>query len=145
MLHAFYLSTCEINIKSDRSWEGIIRIFHDDLEDALHHRFGIRPNLDEEDLKTHIENIQTYLNEHLFFTHKQEKAEYRIIKVVRHNDILQILVSGKSWIERPLTIRNNLLMELFNSQKNVMTIKSAQEMTTLYFNKNSTSQQIEAL
>lgn len=145
MLHAFYLSTCEINIKSDRTWEGIIRIFHDDLEDALHHRFGIRPNLDEEHLKTHIEDIQTYLNEHLFFTHNQENAEYRIIKAVRHNDILEIRISGKSWFEKPLTIRNNLLMELFDSQKNVMTIKAAEEMTTLYFNKKSASQQIEAL
>lgn len=145
MLHTFYLSTCEITIQSDRSWEGIVRVFHDDLEDALQHRFGMRPNLDEEGLKNQIENIQTYLNEHLLFTHKGGKAEYRIIKATRQNDILEILIRGKSWSEKPLTIRNNLLMELFDSQKNIMTIKATQNMMTLYFNKVSASQQIEAL
>ncbi len=136
--HALYLSTCQINIHADRTWEGHLRLFYDDLEDALQHRFGVRPDLSQDQLDDHRGKMETYLKEHLIFQIGQIHSDFIIKDAERHNDVVDIIIQGSGWPLKPMTIHNSILMELFETQKNVMIIKSATDTGTLYFHKGST-------
>jgi hypothetical protein len=145
IFHALYLSTCQVTIHADRAWEGHLRLFYDDLEDALQHRFGVRPDLSEGQLDYHRGKMETYLKEHLVFQIGQSHTNYLIKRTERHNDVVEIIIQGSGWPVKSMTIHNSLLMELFETQKNVMIIKSAADTGTLYFHKGSTDLDLQTL
>lgn len=137
--HALYLSTCEIKIEEDKSWYGSIRIFHDDLEDALQNATGSRPNLTEELISLEHQDIELYLNEHLFIEKEHGRLLFQIVQLKRIEDVVEIGLRGnQSWESPRLIVHNDLLIELFESQKNIMTVRKSGQLTTLYFNKHTT-------
>lgn len=141
--HALYLSTCEIVIEENHQWHGQLRIFHDDLEDALSNLTGKRPNLDRQ-LDPYQVSIQKYLNDHLLIENTHEKVLYIVSELSRNQDIIEILIKGMNpWIDDITTVRNDLLMELFESQKNVMIIKKSDKIHTFYLKKSHTTEQVD--
>lgn len=141
--HALYLSTCEVAVHADHTWEAQLRIFFDDLEDALTNRTGERPTLSQERLPNYQHAIQTYLNEHLFFRQGTESLEFKLITCNRKEDVVELIIEGTNpWRGDGILITNDLLMEIFTAQKNVMVIKKAEDIRTLYFKKNQITEEV---
>ncbi|MBK8504555.1 MAG: hypothetical protein IPL46_21500 [Saprospiraceae bacterium] len=141
--HALYLSTCEILIEEDWTWQGSIRIFHDDLEDALQNATGSRPNLTLDLIHLEQTDIELYLNEHLFFKTESGRLPYEIVQIVRTEDVVEIRLKGiQSWKSTHIIVHNDLLIELFESQKNIMTIRKSDQLSTHYFNKRTTVKEL---
>jgi hypothetical protein len=132
-----YLSTCQIGIGQDRSWTASWRIFHDDLEDALQHQTGQRPTLNESTLIQHQGHILEYLSQHFLVESTEGKRlEFGIMQLSMEGDVITVMCEGyKPWSKSKHFITNDLLTEIFGSQKNVMTIHSQGEIETLYFTK----------
>jgi hypothetical protein len=142
--HALYLSSCEILIEESGSWYGSVRIFHDDLEDALQNATGSRPNLTQDQIHLLQQDIELYLNEHLFFKKESGRLPYKVEQIVRLEDLIEIGVVGiQVWDSTHLIVHNDLLIELFESQKNIMTIRRPGQFSTLYFNKQATEKKLD--
>jgi hypothetical protein len=142
--HALYLSTCEIIVEADGAWYGSIRIFHDDLEDALQNATSRRPNLNQEMIHQQQQDIEIYLNEHLFFEGEHSRLPYRIVQIERTEDVIEIGLKGiQSFKSNSIIIHNDLLTELFESQKNIMTVRKSGQLATLYFNKHNTVKKLD--
>ena len=142
--HALYLSTCEIQIADDYTWNGQLRIFHDDLEDAIFNLSGHRPNLSEDDIENHVGSISDYILNHLFIGNTSGKGSIVLSQVIRNQDIVEISLQGQlPELTKQLSVKNDLLMEIFEAQKNVMVIHKSEVVKTLYFKKNHTVDQFE--
>ena len=142
--HALYLSTCEIQIADDYTWNGQLRIFHDDLEDAIFNLSGHRPNLSEDDIENHVGSISDYILNHLFIENRSGKGSIVLSQVIRNQDIVEISLQGQlPELTKQLSVKNDLLMEIFEAQKNVMVIHKSEVVKTLYFKKNHTVDQFE--
>ncbi|NND35215.1 MAG: hypothetical protein HKN76_21690 [Saprospiraceae bacterium] len=140
--HPLYLSTVEIEIRADRSWSGKMRIFYDDFEDALQNAFGARPNLDQKHINLYREQISNYLNSHLIIWSQSKGLTFSVASLLRTADVITLNIDGHDpWPDQSM-ITNDLLMELFGSQKNVMTFKLRADIRTVAFTKNHASQEI---
>lgn len=141
--HALYLSTCEVVVHDDQTWEAQLRIFFDDLEDAITNHSGYRPNLVNDQIAQHQPAISAYLNEHLFFVQGNSKITFQVTKAIRNQDVVEInLQSRQIWPDKSILVKNNLLMEIFEAQKNVMVIKKGDEIRTLYFKKTQVEEEV---
>ena len=137
-----YLSTCEITIHPDNTWEGQVRIFHDDLEDAITNLTGQRPKLTTESLPSCYGKIQDYLRKHLIISDRNGKINIDLERAAVLQDVVEIIISGSRINEDESYIENNILLEIFETQKNIMVIKKSGEIKTLYFKKNQTKESI---
>lgn len=136
--HPIYLSLCTIEITDAQQWSATFNLFFDDLEDALQNQEGNRPNLITENLEQNKEPLQKYLSKH-FQIKSDEQMTYLISHMERKNDLVSIYIKGNGpWISRPVQITNTLLLELFESQKNIVKIKTSADAQLLYFKKNET-------
>jgi hypothetical protein len=135
--HPIYLTTAEIKISADRSWTGSMRIFYDDLEDAIQNTTGNRPTLDSLNLDQYHTDILEYLRVHFLISSPVETLSFSILTLSRQEDVIMIKLKGeKIWPRSKQSIKNDILTELFGSQKNVMTIRYLDELDTLYFTKS---------
>jgi hypothetical protein len=134
-----YLSTCRIEIRTDRSWTASLRIFHDDLEDALQNQTGRRPTLNQSTLMAHQEPILTYLREHFIVAAASGiNLDFAIVHLNLEGDVVTVVCDGNNlWSKSTHFITNDLLTEIFGSQKNVMTINCQEKIETLYFTKHA--------
>lgn len=138
LFHPLYLSTCQIEIKADRSWTASLRIFHDDLEDALQNKNGQRPTLDQSTLTAHQMHILAYLKQHFMVAAARGSSlDFGIVHLSMVEDIITVVCHGnKPWTKSKHFITHDLLTEIFGSQKNVMTINYQGQIETLYFTKH---------
>jgi len=138
--HALYLATCQIQIEEDQSWHATIRIFRDDLEDALVEKSGVRLDLTGVHLSEHKEYLDEYMQTHFSLSSKGMPVSYQIQHYEQVNDVVEIILRGDDiWPQDTYSITCNILMELFDSQKNAMTITHREMRKTLLFTKRQPS------
>ena len=143
LLHPIYISTSDVIFDAQGSWSGTIKVFYDDLEDALQNQGGKRPNLTSENLEQYYPQMYIYLSANLRFMQGQILS-YRLVSASRLGDIITISFHGNTkWEPNPLTISNTLLLDLFESQKNIMTIRRNSDSNFFYLRKGLTSKSID--
>ena len=115
-----------------------MRLFYDDLEDALHNKLGARPNLDEQTLSLYKAQLSDYLVEHLIIEGETRGIRFLVDQLARNQDIVIVHLSGiDPWPETSLSITNDVLIEIYGTQKNVMTIRLQDDIDTLAFSKKN--------
>ena len=137
--HAFHTSITQIEYNTKaKSYEVSIRIFTDDLEtaiDAANHKKGTKiVNGDKNDIL-----LANYLNHHFSLLTPQNK-KIALNYIGKENEELA------TWIyleiaDEPFVagtkIQQNVLMELFEDQVNIVNFKKGELRKSFLFNKNS--------
>jgi len=144
--HQIYISLSTFEILEDSSWRIRVQLFHDDLEDALQNKHGKRPTLSEEKVLDHAKNIERYLVSHLILESVDRKRlAYQLNHVYRENDLVVVeLVGDGQWPHNKIQITNDLLLEIFASQKNIVKVKNNSRDQLFYFKKGQIQAEISS-
>jgi hypothetical protein len=139
-MHKYYVSLCEIEyLKEKQSVQIILGVFIDDLEFTLNKNIGKQLNLAS---KTEVENVddyyKKYLSEHLLVSINSKNESYKYIGKEYDGDIVRFYVEISNIKEfKSIEITNNILINEFPDQKNIVKIKVKDFNKTFYLNKSN--------
>jgi hypothetical protein len=141
--HAIYVSVLEIEQKKSANGTIKVKLFADDLEDALYNFKNERVDLLGQDCKQFSDLITEYLKAHLALTIKGEKLEYTYANCELNDISIWLTYSFKNetaWTE--ILVSADYLMELFPTQSNVVSVTKGTEKRMIRLQKSSTEQLI---
>lgn len=139
-MHKYYVSLCEIEyLKEKQSVQITLGVFIEDLEFILNKNSGKQLNLGS---KTEAGNIddyyKKYLNEHLLFTINGKNLPYKFIGKEYDGDIVRFYLEINNIKElKSIAVTNNILIQEFDNQKNIVKIKVKDFNKTFYLNKSN--------
>lgn len=139
-MHKYYVSLCEIEfIKEKQSIQITLGVFIDDLESTLNKNSGKQLNLGS---KIEVGNIddyyKKYLNEHLQISVNGKNQPYKFIGKEYDGDIVRFYLEINSIKElKSIEVTNNILIQEFDNQKNIVKIKVKNFNKTFYLNKSN--------
>lgn len=146
--HDFHMSKGQIEyVPSEKSLQIMLHLFIDDVEDALALQGvkGLQLGTEKEAAQTD-ERLAAYLRQHFNLTLNGSKLNYQFIGKEVADDMTAIwcyLLVDQVAQPRDLRIQNSLLTDLFDDQKNLLTIVGpAGKKNTLLFEKHSPIQHI---
>jgi len=132
--HAIYVSVTEVKKIDDRTWTISCRIFNNDLEDAIRNQAGKSVSLrSHAEIENASELISDYVAEKLkFLDNAGNTMPLKWASGSAENDSVwcNFTLSGGNVSE----IENILLLELFASQENIVTVIGEEERQYLRFN-----------
>ena len=136
--HKFYASITKMEyVKEKQSLQIISKIFVDDLEDVLQERYDESLSLNTPKETDREESfMQEYLNKKFEIVINGEKVTYSYIGREYDIDIVKIYleVTGVSEI-KSLEVTNEILMEMFEDQQNIIHFKSGDMRRSLVLEK----------
>lgn len=139
-MHKYYVSLCEIEyLKEKQSVQIILGVFIDDLEFTLNKNSGKHLNLAS---KTEVENIddyyKKYLSVHFHITVNGKNQLYKYLGKEYDGDIVRFYLEISNIKElKSIEITNNILINEFPDQKNIVKIKVKDFNKTFYLNKSN--------
>jgi hypothetical protein len=139
-MHKYYVSLCEIEyLKEKQSVQIILGVFIDDLEFTLSKNIGKQLNLAS---KTEVENVddyyKKYLSEHLLVSVNSKNQSFKYIGKEYDGDIVRFYLEISGIKEfKSIEITNNILINEFPDQKNIVKIKVKDFNKTFYLNKSN--------
>ncbi len=141
--HAVYVSVTEIRYTGQGGYELSCRLFNNDLEDAIFNQSGKRVSLrTDAEVEEHAQLISLYVNAHLkigFPNGPPGELHWRG-GTAESGSVWASFACGAGEI---VTIENSLLVELFPTQQNVVTLERNGEKHYLRFSAGQTSQPVE--
>lgn len=139
-MHKYYVSLCEIEyLKEKQSIQITLGVFIEDLEFTLNKNSGKQLNLGS---KIEVENIddyyKKYLNEHLLISINGKNQPYKFIGKEYDGDIVRFYLEINNIKElKSIEVTNNILINEFDNQKNIVKIKVKDFNKTFYLNKSN--------
>ncbi len=139
-MHKYYVSLCEIEyLKEKQSIQITLGVFIEDLEFILDKNSGKSLNLAS---KTEVENVddyyKKYLSEHLLVSVNSKNQSFKYIGKEYDGDIVRFYLEITDIKElKSLEITNNILINEFPDQKNIVKIKVKDFNKTFYLNKSN--------
>lgn len=130
--HAIYLSTINVDL-DERVISAEIKVFEDDLRDALRADFGAPIDTASYDF---LENAFTYFDKHVKIEINKERVDFNPVTIQRVGESYHFIM--KSDIIKPislLTFDVDYFLELFPVQQNVLHVKSGDEQWFHIFKK----------
>ena len=122
--HAIYLSTIK-SIYVDDHLRIEIRVFEDDLRDALRSSEGQHPDTSS---TLFDQRLEQYLNRQITISNQQEKVELSLVKKRLVGDSFQVdLVSNSFRYSNQLDLSFSYFFELFPTQQNVLHFRKGEE------------------
>ena len=137
--HEFYLSVTEIEYKKDSGALQIIsRVFIDDFQKVLNQRYGKDISLSHEketgDVKSSIEK---YLSQKLQFVVNGEELKLNYIGKEYDGDQLILYIEVENVPDfKQIEIKNAVLTDLYDDQKNVVHVKMGDQLKSLLLEKD---------
>ena len=125
-VHAIYISTLELS-PGDRVGECLllVRVFQDDLQDAMRLAYGKNEALTGHSSEVTKRNLEMYLQEQISISINGGDRTLELVNIEEVNDIYKMNMTvraPKPWFEIHMDVR--LLLELFPTQNNIVTIKN---------------------
>lgn len=139
-MHKYYVSLCEIEyIAAQQSLQITLGVIIEDLEFTLNKNTGKQLNLAS---KTEIENVDAYfkkyLDEHLSIAVNSKNRAYKYLGKEYDGDVVRFYLEITDVKElKSIEITNNVLIETFNDQKNIVKIKVNKFNKTFYLSKSN--------
>lgn len=139
-MHKYYVSLCEIEyLKEKQSIQITLGVFIEDLEFILNKNSGKQLNLGS---KTEVGNIddhyKKYLNDHLLISVNGKNQPYKFIGKEYDGDIVRFYLEINNIKElKSIEVTNNILINEFDNQKNIVKIKVKDFNKTFYLNKSN--------
>ncbi|MGJ8667471.1 MAG: DUF6702 family protein [Patiriisocius sp.] len=138
--HKFYVSITKIEyIKEKQSLQIITQIFTDDLEDALSERYGRAVHLDSpKETEADVELFKKYVLDRLTVLVNAKPVTYKFIGHKYDIDQVKayIEVTGIPTLES-IEIENTILMDKFESQQNIIHLKTSKSRRSLVLEKEN--------
>ena len=125
-LHKYYLSLTQIDYNSgNKSLEIIINVFMNDIELALNKDYNIDLQLTTKlELENTDQYFQNYLKDKLHFKLDNKELEFNYIGKEYEGDLVYFYLEIPDIIKpEPLEIHNQILLEHFEDQQNVVKLK----------------------
>ncbi|MCK5823450.1 MAG: hypothetical protein KAG95_05560, partial [Bacteroidales bacterium] len=129
MLHPIHFSVTNIDFnKNKKSFDISLKIFTDDLENAINKNYGKKLNLSKDNQSDETnEFINKYINSNfsIIVDNKRMNKKKFFLKDVKFND-------NSTWIYyeyknikkiKTVSIKNSILMDIFNDQTNLIIFK----------------------
>lgn len=140
-LHAFHVAVCEIEFDDNsRQLEITHRIFLDDLELALTEWSSERVDvLNPTDSKKLDEMIGKYISEKTVYTLNGKTVSANYLGSEKEESVMycyQVITDVKK--VKSLKVRNTLLMETYDDQKNIVHIECGDQMKSLKLSDSET-------
>lgn len=140
--HDFYLSVTEIDFKQDqKSLQITTRVFIDDFEEVLKKRYSKAIRLSYKiDLQTYQATIEKYLLQKLEIAIDGKKLKLKFLGSKFDADQI-ILFTEAANISgfKTVNIKNSLLTDLFDAQKNIVHVNNGKEIKSLLLIKEKDS------
>lgn len=139
-MHKYYVSLCEIEyMETKQSLQITLGVTIEDLEFTLNKNSGKQLNLAS---KIEIENVngyyKKYLNEHLLISINGKNQPYKYIGKEYDGDIVRFYLEIKDIKElKSIEVTNNILIQEFENQKNIVKIKVKDFNKTFYLTKSN--------
>ncbi|HUH29545.1 DUF6702 family protein [Gelidibacter sp.] len=125
-VHKFYVSVTEVAyVKEKTSVQIITRIFIDDLENALRHRYSKHLTLASENEAKEVEDyLQRYLKDKISIQINGKFVDYKFIGKEYDNDIVFCYLEIADVKDiKSFEISNKVLFESFDDQQNIVKLK----------------------
>ncbi len=116
-MHKYYVSVTEIYIKTGKL-EIIIRTFPDDIENVLKENYQIKADLSQKQTR---ELLKEYLRSHFLITTDNQVVDCRFAGFTQEDEFFVILLeAGLAGKPGRISIKNTILQDLFEEQKNIV-------------------------
>ncbi len=140
--HKFYVSVMQIDYnKEEQSLQIISRVFIDDLEEVLRKRYDdtIRLEVDKETDGAE-EYIQKYFNQKISFLINGKESSFTYLGKEYEDDLIifYLEIENVNSFES-LEISNQILMDLFEEQQNIVHVKKENNRKSLILEKRRDS------
>lgn len=139
-MHKYYVSLCEIEyIAAQQSLQITLGVNLEDLEFTLNKNSGKQLNLAS---KIEIENVDVYykkyLNEHLSIAVNGKNLGYKYLGKEYDGEVVRFYLEINDIKElKSIEVTNNILIENFPDQKNIIKIKVNKFNKTFYLTKSN--------
>ena len=137
-IHKFYVSVTQVEYnKEEQALQIISRIFIDDIEDLLKERYDVSVNFDKKEKSSEIDKyLTTYLNQKLVFKVNGKKVNFVFIGKEYEQDLVicYLEIENIPSLET-IEITNEVLMDLFEEQQNIIHIKKGNQRKSLILEK----------
>ncbi len=140
-LHKYYVSVTEIHIEK-KALQIIMRTFPDDMERAVEDNYHIQP--ENPKFKQYME---IYLREHFQILIDGQDREYKILGSTDEDNFLVFLLESKlppldAKQKHQLQIKNSLLTDIYDDQKNIVHLIKGNKKTSFILNRQNISAKI---
>ncbi len=138
ILHKFYVSVTQIEYNQEqKSLQIISRIFIDDIEEVLRKRYDETIELVSEKEETKIDQyLNKYLNQKLTITINGEKMFFKFIGKEYDNDLVLCYLEVENVPPlKMITVSNQILMDFFDEQQNIIHVKKGKKRKSLILEK----------
>ncbi len=138
-LHKLHVSLTKIVYKKEtKTLQITTRLFIDDIENALDKKYGIKTELDNErELKNTDGYLEKYLKENLQIVADNKNINLQYLGKEYEDDIVYLYFEMENIPDfKQLTIKNTLLFDLFEDQRNIVKFKKGNFQKTIYLTKD---------
>lgn len=142
--HDFHVSVCQGQLR-DGQLQMTIKLFTDDLETALEQRMDEKLRLGTPDEHPRADSL---LRDYLFnnFAIKSSSIGEKPVFVGKEVELELCYLYWEYSVSEPLSrleIRNTLLFELFDDQRNLVHIETGEQIHSLFLSSSQPSQEIQ--
>ncbi len=140
--HKFYMSITKIEyVKEKKSLQIITKIFTDDIEDALQHRYDPSISLDtKKETEAADEYLQKYILQKLNIKVNGKPVQLNYIGKEYDLDMLVAYIEVTNVPNlKSIEIENKVLMEMFPEQQNIIHLKTTNSRKSLMLDKDESS------
>jgi len=144
--HAIYLSVAEVAPNSESRNASIkIKVFINDIEDALFNAFDQRINLsDNSSCASNEASVEAYFSKHFLFSVNGKKAELSLTGCEINGDAIWFYFEADCDVQwKTINIMANYLMELFPTQSNVVSIINGEDKRFIRLTKSKSNETVK--
>lgn len=141
--HAFFVTISEIEYNAaEKTVEISIKIFTDDLEKALNNRFSGKANLNTSQESPQVNTyLQGYLVEKFGISVNNVAQTCQYIGKEKEDDATWCYLEVKNVAAvSNISVKNTLLMELYESQNNIVHVKVRGKSKSMMLKRNAASE-----
>lgn len=131
--HGIYISVIEMNYEKNQLHVQI-KVFENDLRDAIANEKGIDLNNSKEELRT-LENFQTYFDKYLVINNEAELLNLKCVSFTVEGDAYFIKFESEVRAIRKISMTSTYFMDLFPSQQNILQFSQGEKKLFNIFKK----------
>lgn len=137
-VHKFYVSVTQVDYNTkQQSLQIVSRIFINDIEELLKERYDASTNLDMGEESPGVDkNLTTYLNQKLQFVVNGEEVSFTFLGKEYEDDLIICYLEIENITSLDtIKITNQVLMDLFEEQQNIVHVKKGNQRKSLILEK----------
>ncbi len=136
--HKFYVSVTQVDYnEEEQSLQIISRVFIDDIEELLRERYDDNITLDPQEETAEVDQyLKQYFDQKLEFVINQKEASFVFLGKEYEDDLVicYLEIENISTL-KTIQVSNQVLMDLFEEQQNIVHIKKGSDRKSLILEK----------